>query len=648
MSRRTRWRERIPPSWTRAIIPSAPTALFSFLLLAMMGVSLVAGRQLRRSRESHVTATDEALTEYAIFAARLFGERVFSMSNSERTRASAAVLAAPPRPPSLVTLDDFATTVEEVLEGEGYDMPADPLAGYFRLGTHRGARFEALGSARRAEVRAQIDSVLADIEPPKLNRNETAQRHRLVNGEPVTIVVAMHRDAEGKVITWFGYLFTRLRHWQVSADRLLAQQPLLPPSLIDPSWRYGAAYSTDSLIAISAFTPEGKLLYRSRRAFESGIEGKFEYRTVAGGVRIVATLHPNLVNTVRERLRANQRNVLTIFYEMGGKQRRVEISVEDLLPALTVLLALAAVLHLWRERTLVRARRDFVASVSHELRTPLAQIRMFTETLQLGRERNAEERQAWLNIIGREARRLGDLVENILLFSHIDADRAKLELERTDLGELIEEVVEGYVPLAEQRGMRILADAPSRIFSMVDPRAMRQVIVNLLDNALKYGPAGQTVSLELERIGSVARITVSDQGPGIPANDRKRLWEPFVRLGKDAGTTGGSGIGLAVVRGLVEKHGATITLDDAPAGGARFILEFEVSESAAGLPLRATGEFRAPRMVNGVMISGAVQAVPRPAVVPPSTTSGDDAAGAHDSQASSPVDAEMRNPSLGS
>ncbi|MBK8062575.1 MAG: HAMP domain-containing histidine kinase [Gemmatimonadetes bacterium] len=96
-----------------------------------------------------------------------------------------------------------------------------------------------------------------------------------------------------------------------------------------------------------------------------------------------------------------------------------------------------------------------MASVSHELRTPLAQIRMFTETLQLGRERNAEERQAWLNIIGREARRLGDLVENILLFSHIDADRAKLELERTDLGELIEEVVEGYVPLAEQRGMRI-------------------------------------------------------------------------------------------------------------------------------------------------------------------------------------------------
>ncbi|MBK6459277.1 MAG: ATP-binding protein [Gemmatimonadetes bacterium] len=121
----------------------------------------------------------------------------------------------------------------------------------------------------------------------------------------------------------------------------------------------------------------------------------------------------------------------------------------------------------------------------------------------------------------------------------------------------------------------------------------------------------------------MARIIVSDQGWG---------FQPTIESGcgavrapaKDAGTTGGSGIGLAVVRGLVEKHGATITLDDAPGGGARFILEFEVSESAAGLPLRATGEFRAPRMVNGVLISGAVPAVPRPAL-PASNVSGGNA-----------------------
>jgi signal transduction histidine kinase len=604
-----KWRDH---RWTQAIIPSVPSLLFTLLLLAMMAASVVAARQLARGHESQRKAADVALVEYATFAARLFGERVFASGNSERLRASAAVMAAPPRAPTMVSLADFAGTVRDVLEGEGYDVAGDSLQGYFRVPAG-GRGFEAMGAARRPDVRAHIDSVLEDVDPSFLNRNEGTLRHRLVNGEPMTVVVAPHRDLEGKVITYFGYTFSRLRHWREIGNRILSRQPLLPPSLLDPTWRYEQNYPTDSLIAVSVYASTGELLYSSPRQFDSGIEGQFTFRTIPGGLRVVARLHPDLVLAVRDRLQANQRNVVAIYYGLDGGERRLELPLEMLLPTLTILLALATVLHLWRERTLVRARRDFVASVSHELRTPLAQIRMFTETLQLGRDENPEERQRWLNIISREARRLGDLVENILLFSHIDADRAKLERERTDLGELIEEVVEGYVPIAEGRGMRILADAPSRIFSMVDPRAMRQIIVNLLDNALKYGPAGQTVTIELERIGSVARVVVADQGPGIPSTDRKRMWEPFVRLGKDAGITGGSGIGLAVVRGLVERHGATIALADAPEGGARFVLEFAVSESAAGLPLRATGEFRAPRMVNGVLISGAVPAVKKPA-----------------------------------
>jgi len=593
------------------VIPSVPSLLFAFLLLAVMAASLVGSRQLRRNREAHRRATDEALTEYATFSARLFGERVFASSVSQRLRASAAVLAAPPHPPTRVTLEQFAFTVRDVFRGDGYDPDADSLMGYFRVSADL-SDFQALGAVRRPEVRAVIDSVIADVDPSFLNRNETTQRHRRLGNKSMTVVVSMHRDVDLKVITFFGYSFDRLRNWKTSGTRILAQQPLLPPSLLDPGWRYDQSYPTDSLISIAVYQPNGAELWRSARQFASEISGTFEFRTVPGGIKVEATLHPDLVASVRERLYANQRNVMFVQYEFFGSERRLEVPLETLLPTLSILLAIAAGVHLWRERSLVRARRDFVASVSHELRTPLAQIRMFTETLQLGRERDGEERQRWLNIIGREARRLGDLVENILLFSHLDADRSRLELERTDLGELIEEVVEGYVQIAEQRGMRILADAPSRIFSMVDPRAMRQVIVNLLDNALKYGPKGQTVGLELERIGAVARITITDQGPGVPTNDRKRMWEPFVRLGNSAGATGGSGIGLAVVRGLVEQHGATIAMRDAPEGGAQFILEFPVSESAVGLPPRATGEFRAPRMVNGQLVSGATPAVGRP------------------------------------
>ena len=616
------WWERLR---TRGIIPSVPSVLFTALLLAMMGASILAGRQLTRSRESHRRAANEALKEYATFAARLFGERVFAASSSERMRASATVLAAPLRPGYIVSLVDYADVARDVLKGEAHDVVGDSLLGFFRVPATR-AGFEGMGAALHPDVRLQIDSTLDDVDPTALNRNETTQRHRMVNGVPVTVVVAMQRDVHGKVLTFFGYTFSRIMHWDESGNRVLARQPLLPPSLLAPTWRYEQNYPTDSLIGITVYQPDGTLLFRSRRNFSSEISGDFEFHTIPGGIRVVATLHPDLVAAVRTRLQANQHNVISVKFEVNGRERGFEIPVEILLPTLTVLLAFVATLHLWRERSLVRARRDFVASVSHELRTPLAQIRMFTETLQLGRDRSEEERQQWLNIISREARRLGDLVENILLFSHIDADRAKLEKERTDLGELIEEVVEGFVPIAEQRGMRIVADAPSRIFSLVDPRAMRQIIVNLLDNALKYGPAGQKVSVELERIGMVARITIADQGPGIESADRTRMWEPFVRLGKDVGTTGGSGIGLAVVRALVEQHGATIQLTEGTAeGGARFVLEFEVSESAAGLPLRATGEFRSPKLPLGGAVSGVTAAIDPRTLAPrvPPTRGGD-------------------------
>jgi signal transduction histidine kinase len=218
---------------------------------------------------------------------------------------------------------------------------------------------------------------------------------------------------------------------------------------------------------------------------------------------------------------------------------------------------------------------------------------MFSETLLLGREESEEERLRWTAVIGREARRLGDLVENILLFSHIDAARVRLEPERADLGELVEEAVEAYVPIAASRRMRIVADAPSRIYAVVDPRALRQVVVNLLDNALKYGPAGQTVSVEVEREGTSARIVVCDQGPGVAPVDRARLWRPFVRLGDAGGSAGGSGIGLSVVRSLVAQHGGTVAVDDAPGGGARFVVALPLADGTPP-PRRVTAEYPAP------------------------------------------------------
>jgi signal transduction histidine kinase len=381
--------------------------------------------------------------------------------------------------------------------------------------------------------------------------------------------------------------------WPVIGHAALRSLQLLPPSLVDPGWRWFVdPTGSDTIVALTLVDRDQRRIFQSRPAFLASPTGTMDTRDRPGGFLASATLHPGLVAHLRTRLNAAQRATIHLqlpFLQLGPG---VHVPVDVLIPLLSLLLGAAAWMHLTRERSLVRARRDFVASVSHELRTPLAQIRMFAETLYLGRERNPEERARWLDVMGRESRRLGDLVENILLFSHLDADKARLEVERTDLGELVEEVVESCLPSAARREVRLIADAPSRIFGVVDPRALRQVIVNLVDNAIKYGPRGQVVSVELERDGRNARITVSDQGPGIGAGDRHLVWNPFVRLGREPGTTGGSGIGLSVVRGLVEQHGGRVAIEDAPGGGARFVVLLPLADAAAS-PQRHTLE--APR-----------------------------------------------------
>ena len=119
------------------------------------------------------------------------------------------------------------------------------------------------------------------------------------------------------------------------------------------------------------------------------------------------------------------------------------------------------------------------------------------------------------------------------------------------------------------------ADVEPRVAAAVDPSALRQILLNLLDNAVKYGPRGQTVRVAVERAGAAVRLTVEDGGPGVTAEERERIWEPFVRgRAGEAWAGGGSGIGLAVVRDLAERHGGRAWVEATRAGvGARFVVE---------------------------------------------------------------------------
>ncbi|MEX2179058.1 MAG: HAMP domain-containing sensor histidine kinase [Gemmatimonadaceae bacterium] len=253
------------------------------------------------------------------------------------------------------------------------------------------------------------------------------------------------------------------------------------------------------------------------------------------------------------------------------------------LPALLLMFAVAlglAVVGLRqdrRARELDALRGRFVANVSHELRTPLAQISMFGETLALGRERGDAERRRFAEIIVAEARRLTTLVESVLRLERGTRAHA-LIVKESSLNAELAAAVDAYEPIARSTGARIVYDDAADVRAPVDPGAFRQVVLNLLDNAVKHGGRSGEVRVMLRSRAGLAEIVVDDAGPGIPEQERERVFEPFVRL---EGGGSGTGIGLAVVRDLVHAHGGTVRVERSPEGGARFLVTLPATQGAA-------------------------------------------------------------------
>ena len=227
-----------------------------------------------------------------------------------------------------------------------------------------------------------------------------------------------------------------------------------------------------------------------------------------------------------------------------------------------------------REEEIARLRSDFVAGVSHELRTPLAQIRMFAETLMLGRVRSEAERTRSLEIIDQEARRLTMLVENVLLYSRADRRQVRVNPVPADLAADVREAVQGFTILHRSRAIEIRTELQENVIAPVDRGALKQMLLNLLDNAAKYGPPDQRITVALALFGTHARVWVDDEGPGIPKGERERVFEAFVRLDRDQESpVAGSGIGLSLVRELALLHHGRTWAEDAPNGGTRVIIE---------------------------------------------------------------------------
>ena len=236
-----------------------------------------------------------------------------------------------------------------------------------------------------------------------------------------------------------------------------------------------------------------------------------------------------------------------------------------------------------RERQLGQLKSDFVSSVSHELRAPVAAMRLMAENLESGMVPTEKRQREYHHHIAEECRRLSALIDNVLDFARIEQDRKTYAFEETDVAALVRDALALMDPRAVQRRQELASELrPVEPPPVCDGLAVRQAVINLLDNAIKFSPEGTRIRVRLGMHDTGGwQIAVHDEGPGIPAAEHARVFERFYRLGCELRReTQGAGIGLSIVKHVAEAHGGRVKLESQPGAGAAFTLV---------LPLRPPG-----------------------------------------------------------
>ncbi|HEX8362363.1 MAG TPA: HAMP domain-containing sensor histidine kinase [Longimicrobium sp.] len=550
--------------WKDSRLSRSLPAVVLVLTLALSGVLAY---QAQDAARSHRAASEGALRDYGAFAGWELGRRIEESARQSFTRTLGRGV---PRDFLLSTRGPEEALAEFVL----WSDPARELCRcpgavhdlfYLRLADGRIAVAESVLPV--ADHRWMREEAMKRRRDPAPSRREVTLRRadggiaRRISSrvEPVTsvplpghpsksLLYAVVRTEDGTAAGVYGFVLDLPRYTRSVIGEILRGPPLLPPT-------HTRGAPNDAVLAIAVASPAGEPVFRSRGTLDPStlavdtIGGDFGRLVVRVGVR----------PEIAERL------------VIGGLPRsRLPLLAGVLL--LTLVLGSIALVQLRRQQELTRLRSDFVSGVSHELRTPLAQIRLFADLLEAGRMGEAQRARS-IRIIRDEARRLSYLVENVLCFARSERRPELIAPEPAEVARVVRETVESFAPLAEARGTELEMEGDPGARAALDPDAARQVVLNLLDNAVKYGPVGQRVRVRVERRGAEVCISVEDEGPGIPPAERERIWQPYYRLpGEQEKVTGGSGIGLAVVRGLVALHGGTTAVESAPGGGARFLV----------------------------------------------------------------------------
>jgi signal transduction histidine kinase len=233
-----------------------------------------------------------------------------------------------------------------------------------------------------------------------------------------------------------------------------------------------------------------------------------------------------------------------------------------------------------KQVALARLKSDFVSNVSHELRTPLALIRLYAETLELGRITTQEKKHEYYSIIRKESERLTALINNILDFSRIEAGRKEYDFRETDIAELVRNTLDSYRFQIEQQGFALEEQIDPGIPRVrVDREAIARALVNLVNNALKYSDNEKFLGVRLYRDNAVLKLEVSDRGIGIERHEQSRIFEKFYRTCDPlVHNTKGSGLGLSLVRHITQAHGGEVEVESTPGRGSKFTLSLPLAQ----------------------------------------------------------------------
>jgi signal transduction histidine kinase len=280
---------------------------------------------------------------------------------------------------------------------------------------------------------------------------------------------------------------------------------------------------------------------------------------LAGGAILTSSaLQPvrTLADTVRSILRTGRTEARVPVEDTGDALGELSVLVNAMLDRIDAVLT---------------GMRGALDNVAHDLRTPMTRLRGMAESA-LASEDPAALREALADCL-EESDRVIEMLNTLMDISEAETGTMALRVERTNLADLIRQTIDLYEDLAEERGVRIDTETPDDLTLTVDHNRMRQVLANLVDNALKYTPKGGSVSIAAAEDGPDVVLAVADTGVGIPAAELPRIWDRLYR-GDKSRSTRGLGLGLSLVRAIVRAHGGVVSVESTPGEGSRFRLRF--------------------------------------------------------------------------